>query len=251
MWMLKQEPTSESASSSSTLSSSSSSSSSSPPSPQHVVPAKKRPAGSTKFRETRHPVYRGVRRRGRAGRWRWVCEVRVPGMRACRLWLGTFESPDAAARAHDAAMLALRGPASAACSLNFADSGWLLDVPPPAALRTAADVQRAVAAAVEGFLRRTPTPTPIAADDAMSATSEPASDAATETEASSSASAFEGEEAASLFEQDVVCEMGRSLYYASLAEALLIEPPASSHASSCCEDGDDDCDVSGLPLWSY
>uniref|UniRef100_A0A8R7QEM9 AP2/ERF domain-containing protein n=1 Tax=Triticum urartu TaxID=4572 RepID=A0A8R7QEM9_TRIUA len=36
----------------------------------------KRPAGRTKFRETRHPVYRGVRRRGNAGRW--VCEVRVP-----------------------------------------------------------------------------------------------------------------------------------------------------------------------------
>uniref|UniRef100_A0A0E0A4E2 AP2/ERF domain-containing protein n=1 Tax=Oryza glumipatula TaxID=40148 RepID=A0A0E0A4E2_9ORYZ len=32
----------------------------------------KRPAGRTKFRETRHPVYRGVRRRGPAGRW--VCE---------------------------------------------------------------------------------------------------------------------------------------------------------------------------------
>ncbi|KAK3122334.1 hypothetical protein QOZ80_8BG0668230 [Eleusine coracana subsp. coracana] len=238
-------------SSSSTLSSSSSSSP-----PQLVVPAKKRPAGRTKFHETRHPVYRGVRRRGRAGRWRWVCEVRVPGMRACRLWLGTFESPEAAARAHDAAMLALRGSAAAACSLNFADSGWLLDVPPPAALRSAADVQRAVAAALEGFLRRrTPTPTPIAAEDAMSATSEPATedrDVATETEASSSASANDDfKEAASPFEQDVVCDMGWGLYYASLAEALLIEPPAPSDASSCCEDGDDDCDVSGLPLWSY
>ncbi|CAD6340460.1 unnamed protein product [Miscanthus lutarioriparius] len=29
--------------------------------------------GRTKFRETRHPVYRGVRRRGPAGRW--VCEL--------------------------------------------------------------------------------------------------------------------------------------------------------------------------------
>ena len=27
----------------------------------------KRPAGRTKFHETRHPVYRGVRRRGRVG----------------------------------------------------------------------------------------------------------------------------------------------------------------------------------------
>ncbi|KAM0847912.1 hypothetical protein ACQ4PT_054724 [Festuca glaucescens] len=71
----------------------------------------KRPAGRTKFKETRHPVYRGVRRRGSAGRW--VCEVRVPGKRGERLWLGTYVAAESAARAHDAAMLALRGCAAA------------------------------------------------------------------------------------------------------------------------------------------
>jgi hypothetical protein len=58
-------------------------------------PAKKRPAGRTKFRETRHPVFRGVRRRAPAGRW--VCEVRVPWRHGARLWLGTFATPKAAA----------------------------------------------------------------------------------------------------------------------------------------------------------
>nr|AAX28963.1 TaCBF5 [Triticum aestivum] len=102
----------------------------------------KRPAGRTKFRETRHPVYRGVRRRGAAGRW--VCEVREPNKKS-RIWLGTFASPEAAARAHDVAALALRG--RAAC-LNFADSATLLAVD-PATLRTPDDIRAAAIALAE------------------------------------------------------------------------------------------------------
>ncbi|KAM0929885.1 hypothetical protein ACQ4PT_001338 [Festuca glaucescens] len=94
-------------------------------SPSSPSTHRKRPAGRTKFKETRHPVYRGVRRRGSAGRW--VCEVRVPGKRGELLWLGTYVTAEAAARGHDAAMLALGG-CSAAC-LNFADSARLLAVP--------------------------------------------------------------------------------------------------------------------------
>nr|CAJ21276.1 CBF-like transcription factor [Avena sativa] len=132
-----------------------SSSSSSSYSVEHGGPAvwttpPKRPAGRTKFKETRHPVYRGVRRRGNAGRW--VCEVRVPGQRGERLWLGTYLTAESAARAHDAAMLGLHGRSASAC-LNFADSAWLLDLPSP--LSDLAAVRRvALAAVVRGQCRK-------------------------------------------------------------------------------------------------
>ncbi|XP_059629347.1 dehydration-responsive element-binding protein 1D-like [Cornus florida] len=99
----------------------------------------KKRAGRKKFRETRHPVYRGVRRRNGG---KWVCEVREPNKKS-RTWLGTFPT----AEAHDVAALALRG--RSAC-LNFADSGWRLPVPASA---DAKDIQKAAAEAAESFRR--------------------------------------------------------------------------------------------------
>jgi EREBP-like factor len=88
----------------------------------------KKRAGRRVFKETRHPVYRGVRRRNNN---KWVCEMRVPNNNVnknnkSRIWLGTYPTPEMAARAHDVAALALKG--KSAC-LNFADSAWRLTLP--------------------------------------------------------------------------------------------------------------------------
>ncbi|KQJ91105.1 dehydration-responsive element-binding protein 1H [Brachypodium distachyon] len=217
-------------------------------------PPPKRPAGRTKFKETRHPVYRGVRHRGNAGRW--VCEVRVPGTSGKRLWLGTHLTAESAARAHDAAMLALHGPSAAAAArlLNFPDSAWLLAVT-PSALADHDEIQRVAIAAVVDFQRReaatvqvvneppiNPAFAPLPPDNAVPwASSQP-----------SATTGMFGEPVAmdsNMFELDMTSEMDVGRYYADLAEGLLMEPPQPApDTGACWESGDDGDDAT---LWSY
>ncbi|KAJ4916165.1 Ethylene-responsive transcription factor ERF017 [Raphanus sativus] len=66
--------------------------------------------------------YKGVRKR----RWgKWVSEIRLPNSRE-RIWLGSYDTPEKAARAFDAALFCLRGSGA---NFNFPEkppviSGW-------------------------------------------------------------------------------------------------------------------------------
>lgn len=190
----------------------------------------KKRAGRKKFKETRHPVYRGVRQRNGN---RWVCELRTPNNKS-RIWLGTYPTAEMAARAHDVAALALRG--RTAC-LNFADSAWRLPVPNSTNTK---DIQQAAAEAAEAF--RTHESSELSVESSTRVNYDEVSTG--ENQIISDRVIHHDNDV--YMDEEAVFNMPRLLE--NMAEGLLLTPPHAMYGDFTWDDKEADSELS---LWSY
>ncbi|KAK9293288.1 hypothetical protein L1049_021280 [Liquidambar formosana] len=105
-----------------------------------IKPEPSTPSLSSSFRKKK---YRGIRMR----KWgSWVSEIRAPD-RQSRIWLGSYSTPEAAARAYDAALLCLKGPTA---NLNFPINPSLPALPPQT-ITSPKSIKKVAAAAANSF----------------------------------------------------------------------------------------------------
>ncbi|XP_039053061.1 ethylene-responsive transcription factor ERF014-like isoform X2 [Hibiscus syriacus] len=173
--------------------------------------------------------YKGVRMRSWGS---WVSEIRVPNQKT-RIWLGSYSTAEAAARAYDAALLCLKGSSG---NLNFPITSYHYI---PDSVLSPKSIQRVAAAAANSFVDSAAAAPPISSSPSSACSSSPSDQAVDEDDDYMSLiqSLVANDEPVSLMEQ----------WYPSLDQMLNV---SSFHAPSTIndfyEEGDDD-----IRLWSF
>ncbi|KAF7829847.1 ethylene-responsive transcription factor ERF014-like [Senna tora] len=123
---------------------------------------------ASKEMQKKKKKYKGVRMRSWGS---WVSEIRAPNQKT-RIWLGSYSTPEAAARAYDAALLCLKGSSA---NLNFPSSSSSSHFIPQDTIMSPKSIQRVAAAAAANSFAEIPTtpPSPPPASTSSSSVSSP------------------------------------------------------------------------------